>query len=99
SNSVPRDQRDAMSQARERSHGAGAGRKRGCVERLWLARAFATDAGLMSHLLRIGLVSTLAFGFAACGYSEEEWQAQLDKYNRLVAQDQQAQHKLEEMAK
>jgi len=23
-----------------------------------------------------------------CGYSEEEWQAQLDKYNRLVAQNQ-----------
>ncbi len=41
----------------------------------------------------------MAFAAAACGYSEEEWQAQLDKYNRLVTQDQQKQKQLDEMSK
>jgi chemotaxis protein MotB len=34
-----------------------------------------------------------------CGYSEEEWQAQLDKYNRLVAQNQETQAKLADVNK
>jgi chemotaxis protein MotB len=37
-----------------------------------------------------GLVS----GVAACGYSEEEWQAQIDKYNREVAKHQATSAKL-----
>ena len=39
------------------------------------------------------LVCTLAVG---CGYSEEEWQAQLDKYNRMVAQNQSSEARLQE---
>jgi chemotaxis protein MotB len=31
---------------------------------------------------------------AGCGYSEEEWQAQLDKYNKLSAQNQGTESKL-----
>ena len=27
-----------------------------------------------------------AFAVSGCGYSEEEWQAQLDKYNQLLAE-------------
>ncbi len=54
----------------------------------------------MNHPRRFGLASTLALGlFAGCGYSEEEWQAQLDKYNRLVAADQDTKRKLDEAQK
>ena len=42
------------------------------------------------------VVAVLAVG---CGYSEEEWQAQLDKYNRLVAQQQSTEAKLAETNK
>jgi chemotaxis protein MotB len=39
--------------------------------------------------LRIFAASTLAAALATgCGYSEEEWQAQLDKYNKLSAEQQ-----------
>lgn len=41
----------------------------------------------------------MAISFVACGYSEEEWQAQLDKYNRLVAQNQSSDRKLAEVTK
>jgi len=34
-----------------------------------------------------------------CGYSEEEWQAQLDKYNRLVAQNQATEARLAQVTK
>jgi chemotaxis protein MotB len=34
---------------------------------------------------------------AGCGYSEEEWQAQLDKYNKLVAKHQATEGKLGEV--
>ena len=37
------------------------------------------------------LLGTVALGAAACGYSEEEWQAQLAKYNAEVAKNQKAQ--------
>ncbi len=36
---------------------------------------------------------------SGCGYSEEEWQAQLDKYNRLVAQNQATEAKLAQVTK
>jgi chemotaxis protein MotB len=41
----------------------------------------------------IALVSLIGVA-GACGHSEEEWQAQLDKYNRLQAAHQAAQSKL-----
>ncbi len=40
-----------------------------------------------------------AFGLLACGYSEEEWQAQLDKYNHLASEHQTAQSKLDKTSK
>lgn len=43
---------------------------------------------LFSKFSRTSLIATLALGgslLTACGYSEEEWQAQLDKYNQLDA--------------
>ncbi|MEZ4443095.1 MAG: OmpA family protein [Polyangiaceae bacterium] len=45
------------------------------------------------------LVPTLSLTALGCGYSEEEWQAQLDKYNRLVAQNQSTEQKLAETEK
>jgi chemotaxis protein MotB len=45
------------------------------------------------------LIALLAFAAAACGYSEEEWQAQLDKYNQLVSQQQSTEGKLAEVEK
>jgi chemotaxis protein MotB len=45
------------------------------------------------------LIVLLAFAAAACGYSEEEWQAQLDKYNQLVSQNQATEGKLAEVEK
>lgn len=41
-------------------------------------------------------VGAVAFG---CGYSEEEWQAQLDKYNRLVTKNHETEDKLAEVNK
>ncbi|MSP23899.1 MAG: hypothetical protein EXR75_01800 [Myxococcales bacterium] len=38
--------------------------------------------------------STLLVSVAGCGYSEEEWQAQLDKHNRLQAHQLETQRKL-----
>ena len=43
----------------------------------------------------IGLVA-VSIVVGGCGYSEEEWQAQLDKYNRLTQQHQSCQAKLGE---
>ncbi len=37
---------------------------------------------------RLAALALLVIGAAACGYSEEEWQAQLDKYHRLQSQHQ-----------
>ena len=42
------------------------------------------------------IVIALATTAIGCGYSEEEWQAQLDKYNRLVAQNQATEQQLAE---
>jgi chemotaxis protein MotB len=47
-------------------------------------------------LVLVAMAATLAVG---CGYSEEEWQAQLDKYNRLVAQNQATEQRLAEVSK
>jgi chemotaxis protein MotB len=41
-------------------------------------------------LLAFSCVMALSLGMAACGYSEEEWQAQLAKYNAEVAKNQAA---------
>lgn len=42
------------------------------------------------------LALTLGASSAACGYSEEEWRAQLDKYQRLVSQSDETKKKLAE---
>lgn len=47
-------------------------------------------------LAATAVLGILATSMSGCGYSEEEWKAQLDKYNRLVAQDQATQAKLNE---
>lgn len=49
--------------------------------------------------MRTLCIAAMAISFVACGYSEEEWQAQLDKYNRLVAQNQSSDRKLAEVTK
>src|SRR5436190_1443690 len=46
----------------------------------------------------IGPALVLALG-VGCGHSEEEWQAQLDKYNRLNGENQAAQAKLSQLTK
>lgn len=50
---------------------------------------------LASLLVMLGLGAVVV----GCGYSEEEWQAQLDKYNRLVAKNQESEGKLAEVNK
>jgi chemotaxis protein MotB len=40
-----------------------------------------------------------ALSLLACGHSEEEWQAQLDKYNHLASEHQTAQSKLDKTSK
>ena len=42
----------------------------------------------VASLARVSVLFCLMLGISACGYSEEEWQAQIDKYNRLVAEHQ-----------
>jgi len=49
------------------------------------------------HAAILGLV--VAATAVGCGYSEEEWQAQLDKYNRLVSQNHATEAKLAETNK
>lgn len=54
--------------------------------------------------MRFGFASILvvsAFGLfaAGCGYSEEEWQAQLDKYNKLSARNQDTEARLAQTQK
>jgi chemotaxis protein MotB len=53
----------------------------------------------VAKLARVSILFGLMFGISACGYSEEQWQAQLDKYNRLVAQNQSTDAKLKETEK
>jgi chemotaxis protein MotB len=43
-------------------------------------------------------VAVLGIGAVGCGYSEEEWQAQLDKYNRKVAEHQSAEQRAAKLA-
>lgn len=50
---------------------------------------------LVSLFVMVGLGAVVV----GCGYSEEEWQAQLDKYNRLVAKNQESEGKLAEVNK
>jgi chemotaxis protein MotB len=60
----------------------------------------------MNSLLRTGLVASLALGLMStslmstgCGHSEDEWQAELDKYNKLKAQDDATNAKLDDATK
>jgi len=47
-------------------------------------RSKKTRAGLLTALTSMFLISSLS----GCGHSEKEWQAQLDKYNKLASQNQ-----------
>ena len=47
--------------------------------------------------LQLLLLSFLAVACVSCGYSEEQWKAQLDKYNRLVGEKQSTQRKLDDV--
>jgi chemotaxis protein MotB len=60
----------------------------------------------MNSFLRTGLVASLALGLMStslmstgCGHSEDEWQAELDKYNKLKAQDDATSAKLDDATK
>jgi chemotaxis protein MotB len=52
--------------------------------------------GIVGRLLGMALGLTLAAG---CGYTEEEWQAQLDKYKRLMQEHQATQAKLDQASR
>ena len=54
---------------------------------------------LTSRLLPLLFVPALSLIAAGCGHSEEEWQAQLDKYNRLAAEHTASQKELDEAKK
>lgn len=47
----------------------------------------------------LSLLVLPALGLLACGHSEEEWQAQLDKYNHLASEHQATQSKLDQTSK
>lgn len=53
----------------------------------------------VAKLARVAILFGVILGISACGYSEEQWQAQLDKYNRLTAQHQSTGAKLAETEK
>jgi len=54
-------------------------------------------------LCTCSLAAAIAFSTIGCGYSESEWQAQLDKYNHLKADDEaklnEAQGEIDELAR
>src|SRR5512140_1148222 len=51
------------------------------------------------RLLPLLLVPALSILSSGCGHSEEEWQAQLDKYNRLTAEHQASLKEMEDAKK
>ena len=53
---------------------------------------------LRKSLVLLGAMIAVLFA-SACGYSEEEWQVQLDKYNRLMAQNQSTEQRLAQVSK
>ena len=53
----------------------------------------------VAKLARVSILFGLILGISACGYSEEQWQAQLDKYSRLTAQHQSTSAKLADTEK
>jgi chemotaxis protein MotB len=57
----------------------------------------------MRILSPFGVLAILAICTAGCGYSESEWQAQLDKYNHLKADDDaklaEAQHSVDDLTR
>ncbi len=52
----------------------------------------------MNALVTLTAAAVALVVVGGCGYSEEEWQAQLDKYNRLVAQSQATESKLAQVS-
>ncbi|MEM1031950.1 MAG: OmpA family protein [Myxococcota bacterium] len=63
----------------------------------WLLRvvAFALLAAMKRRaVFRPVVIATIAALALGCGYSEEEWQLQLDKYNQLVAEHQSTESEL-----
>ena len=54
---------------------------------------------LTPRFLSLLFVPALSVFAAGCGHSEEEWQAQLDKYNRLAAEHQASQKELDDAKK
>ncbi len=57
------------------------------------------SSSLFRVCMSLSVVLALGAVVVGCGYSEEEWQAQLDKYNRLVAKNQETEGKLAEVNK
>ncbi len=55
------------------------------------------------HHATLLLCTALSLTAAGCGYSEDEWKAQLDKYNKLKAEDEakleEAQKKIDDLTK
>lgn len=57
------------------------------------------SASARSYAAMLALAMLPALATQGCGYSEEEWQAQIDKYQRLVAQNQATEQRLAEVSK
>ena len=57
------------------------------------------ESRMKSLAFSLMVIALAGVVLAGCGYSEEEWQAQLDKYNRLVAQNQDTEGKLADVNK
>ena len=53
----------------------------------------------VAKILMLGGFVVCAAQITGCGYSEEEWQAQLDKYNQLMSQHQATEARLAEVNK
>src|SRR6187402_363542 len=53
-----------------------------------------TTRALGKLRLRHLLIGSIAFGTVACGHSEDEWQAQLAKYNELANKQQSTEDEL-----
>ncbi len=53
---------------------------------------------MMAHPARLFVLIALTLSLPACGYTEQEWQAQLDKYRRLLTKQQAAEKSMERAA-
>jgi len=54
---------------------------------------------MTAHPARLLVLLALTMSLPACGYTEQEWQAQLDKYRRLLSQQQATEKSLEQLSK